>query len=195
MPPSSMSTAVKSHQAFFLAARTARAAGLVPPPRHLAALLQGRPFDFTHTRRAAPSDSGGSVPGRPACVSVRAPGPNDRLSVWNLPRSHAPTTVYASSVRHAISKSSPIERTVPSQDHPAAQRRLSPTSLTPPQRRRPRLLTLRSASVAFATSHALDQRGRSLGVPPRRRTHRQPPVLLLGPRRQLPLLDVTPQRD
>ena len=31
-------------------------------------------------------------------------------------------------------KSSPIERTVPSQVHPAAQRRLSPTSLAPTQR-------------------------------------------------------------
>src|SRR5262249_51509925 len=60
---------------------------------------------------------------------VRAAGQNDRLSVWNQPRSEAPCTLYASSVWHATSKSPPIERTVPSQVHPAAQRRLFPTSL------------------------------------------------------------------
>jgi hypothetical protein len=80
---------------------------------------------FAHTRRAGPCGSSESDSGRPACGSVRAPGPNDRLSVWNQPRSHAPGTVYASSVRHATNQSPPIERTVPSQVHPAAQRRLS----------------------------------------------------------------------
>src|SRR5262245_55313264 len=75
---------------------------------------------------------GASDSGRLACVSVRAPGPNDRLSVGDRPRSPAPYTVYASSVRHATSKGRPIERTVPSQVHPAAQRRPSPTALAPP---------------------------------------------------------------
>ena len=82
---------------------------------------------------SSPEPYGSKRCGRLACVAVRAPGPNDRLSVWNQPRSHAPCTVYASSVRHATNKSLPIERTVPSQVHPAAQRRLSPTSLSPPR--------------------------------------------------------------
>jgi hypothetical protein len=69
--------------------------------------LQGRRFDFTHTRRAGPSDRGGSVPGRPACASVRAPGPNDGLSVGDQPQSPAPYTVYASSVRATPNKRRP----------------------------------------------------------------------------------------
>jgi hypothetical protein len=59
---------------------------------------------------------------------------NDRLSVGDQPQSPAPYTVYASSVRHAVRQGPPIERTVPSQEHPAAQRRPFPTSLPPPPR-------------------------------------------------------------
>jgi hypothetical protein len=91
-------------------------------------------LDLPPTRHAAPCGGGESDSGRPACIAVRAPGPNDRPSVWDQPRSQAPCTVYASSVRHASSKNSPIERTVPSQVHPAAQRQPSPTALAPPQR-------------------------------------------------------------
>src|SRR5262249_29626319 len=101
-----MSMAVKPHQVFFLAARTDHAAGLVPLPPRLPALLQSvlspppsphpRPGEgggermllaFAYTRRAGPCGCGKSDSGRPACVSVRAPGPNDRLSVGNQPRS------------------------------------------------------------------------------------------------------------
>src|SRR5579871_4746651 len=95
---------------------------------------------LSHTRYPGPYNGGPSDSRRRACVSVRAPGPNDRLSVGNRPRFHPPCTVYASSVRHAINKSPPIERTVPSQVHPAAQRRLSLTSLGSRQRRCPRCL-------------------------------------------------------
>src|SRR5262249_11692662 len=69
---------------------------------------------------------------RLACPSVRAPGPNNRLSVGDLPPSPAPSAVSASSARHAPSKRPPLERTVPSQVHPAAPRRLSPTALDSP---------------------------------------------------------------
>ena len=106
-------------------------------------------------RRAAPSLLGGAKPsGRLACLSVRAPGPNDRLSVWNQPRSQAPCTLYASSVWHATNKSPPLERTVPSQVHPAAQRRLSPTWLAPLRPRRPRPLLLLRGSVVSTSPAA-----------------------------------------
>lgn len=147
----SMMMAVKSHQEFFVAARTDHAAGLVPSPGCVPALLPSilfPPPPSPHPRlgegggkrmlldfapgRLRPCGASPSAFGRLASASVRAPGPNDRLSVWDPPRPQAPGTVYASSVRHASSKSPPIERTVPSQVHPAAQRRLSPTSLGPP---------------------------------------------------------------
>src|SRR5262245_8962297 len=121
-----MSVAVKPLQAFFLVARTDHAAGRVPISRRLPALLPSilapppspqprRGEDggarmllaFAHTRRARPCRHGESDSGRLACASVRAPGPNDRLSVWDPPRSQAPCTVYASSVRHASTTSSP----------------------------------------------------------------------------------------
>src|SRR5262249_59809938 len=98
-----MSVAVKSRQAFFLAARTDHAVGLVPIPRHIPALSILAP----NTRLAWPWGGGESDPGRRACVSVRAPSPNDRLSVWDPPRAQAPATVYASTVRHATNKSLP----------------------------------------------------------------------------------------
>src|SRR5262249_19181953 len=150
-----MSMVVKPHQAFFLAARTDHAAGFVPLFRRLPALLLSillppPPSPHPSWGRAAAATECASASlthgalgrravlrallRRPACVSVRAPGPNDRLSVGNRPRSPAPPTVYASSVRHALVKSPPSERTVPSQVHPAAPRRLSPTTLTPPPR-------------------------------------------------------------
>src|SRR5262249_5064047 len=110
-----MRMAVKPHQAFFWAARTNHAAGLVPVPPRLPALLlsilspppsphprlgegggERMLLPFTPTQFAWPCGLGESDSGWPACVSVRAPGPNDRLSVWNLPRSQAPPTVYAS---------------------------------------------------------------------------------------------------
>src|SRR6516162_5922265 len=152
-----MSMAVKSHQAFFLAAQTDHAAGLVPVPRRVPALfpsiLSPPPsphprlgegggermlLPFTPRRRAGPCRGSESDSGRLACASVRAPGPNDRLSVGDRLRSPAPCTVYAQGVRHAVTESPPIERTVPSQVHPAAQRRLSPTALDSPPPRRSR---------------------------------------------------------
>src|SRR5262249_13059249 len=140
---------------------------------------------------------GECLSGRLACASVRAPGPNDRLSVWNLPRSQAPSTVYASSVRHACTESPPIERTVPSQVHPAAQRRPSPTTLPPPRPLRPPLLNISPASFLSSTRppRRLRRRGRRLGVTPRRRVPPQPPVLLPGAFRHLPVLHQTPQGD
>ena len=62
--------------------------------------------------------------------------PNNRLSVWNHLRSQAPSTVYAPGLRHAQARE-PTPRTngaFPA--HPAAQRRLSPTS--PHTRSQPR---------------------------------------------------------
>src|SRR5262245_58658249 len=128
---------VKPRQAFSLAARTDHAAGLVPSPGRVPAPLQGllsppplgpcpaggthrgggggRPVIVAMERHASPTGRGASTSGRLACVSVRAPGPNDRLSVGDRPRPPAPSTVYASSVRHATSKSPSIERTVPGQ--------------------------------------------------------------------------------
>src|SRR5262249_7387808 len=135
--------------------------------------------------------------GRLACLAVRARRPDDRLSVGDPPRSPAPSTVYAPGVRHAIFQSPPIERTVPSQDHPAAQRRLSPTWLTPPQPSRPRLILLRR-SVRYAARRvdALDRRGRCcFRVPPGRRADAQAPVLLGRSGGQLAVLDVAPQSD
>src|SRR5262249_37958501 len=169
-PPPSMSMAVKPHQAFFWAARTNPAAGLVPifarVPAVFPSMLSPPPLSphpgrgERRRRKHAPllrayatwlavwrwSKRLRSV----ACNSVRAPGPNDRLSVGNPRRFPAPCTVYAASVRHASSKSSPLERTVPSQVHPAAPRRLSPTSLDPPPRQSarlgpPRFVVLRSS--------------------------------------------------
>src|SRR5262249_56307630 len=190
-----MSTVVTTLHAFLLAARSSPAAGLMPLPRRLLALFRSRRFDFTHRRHAGPWDRGASATRRPACVAVRAPGPNDRLSVGDQPPSPAPYTVYASSVRHAVRKGPPIERTVPSQDHPAAPRRPFPTSLPPPPRQRPRLLSRRGSSVRSSTRGPIRQRRRCLGMAPRRRIHPQPPILFLGAFRQFPLLHVPPQGD
>src|SRR5262245_22464467 len=178
----SMSMAVKSHQAFFWATRTVRVAGLLPLLRRIPAVLPSilsppppspHPWlgeggggermlrTFADTRRTGPRGGDKSDSGRLVCASVRAPGPNNRLSVGDLPRSPAPVTVYASSVRHTTSQSPPIERTVPSQDHPAAQRRLSPTPLASlPRRQRPRILSSlvrvcpRQATAPYASAAA-----------------------------------------
>jgi hypothetical protein len=116
-----MSMAVKPHQAFFWPARTDHAAGLVPVPARLPALLPSifarrRPpltpggggrrrakmlLRFVHTRLAWRCGRGESDSGRLACSAVRAPGPDDRLSVGSQPRLPAPSTVYAQGVRHA----------------------------------------------------------------------------------------------
>jgi hypothetical protein len=103
-----MSMAVKPHQAFLVAARTSHAAGLVPTssrvPAFFQSILSPPPLSphrnvgesgggermllgITHARLAVPRSGGLSDSGRLTCVSVRAPGPNDRLSVWNRPRS------------------------------------------------------------------------------------------------------------
>src|SRR5262249_7274514 len=148
---------------------------------------------FAHTRRTWPWGGGESDSGRRACASVRAPGPNDRLSVGGQPRPPAPSTVYASSVRHATVKSSPIARTVPSQVHPAAQRRLSPTALALPRRRRPRFSPLVRSLLLVPPTRALHQRRGGLGVSPRGRTHPQAPILFPRPRGHVPVLQVTPQ--
>jgi hypothetical protein len=79
----SMSMAVKPHQAFLVAARTFHVAGLVPISSRVPAFFQS----VTQARLAGPLSGGRSDSGRLTCVSVRAPGPNDRLSVWNRPRS------------------------------------------------------------------------------------------------------------
>src|SRR5262249_15016420 len=115
---------------FSSAARTDRAAGIVPTLRRVCALLprilsppppspspgdggrrRGKSARLANPRRAGPCGRGKSVSGRLAYVSVRPPGPNDRLSVWGQPRPQAPSTLYASSVRHTSGESPPIERT------------------------------------------------------------------------------------
>src|SRR5262245_39529880 len=172
-PPSpSMRMVVKPLQAFFLAARTDRAAGLVPLSHRLPALfpsILSPPPPSPHPglgeggdgeRMLLPSPRPGplgrargsdSASGRLACASVRAPGPNDRLSVGDRPRPPAPSTVYASSVRHATSKSPSIERTVPGQ----VTRRQNDGSyrprLAPPRRLAARRLS--SPPLAFAVTH------------------------------------------
>src|SRR5262249_60774931 len=82
------------------------------------------------------------------------------------------------------------------QRHPAAPRRLPPSALASPHRP-PRFLLLPPPFVPPRTGgRALGKRGGGhLGVPPRRRTDAQLPVLPLGTLGHLPPPQVTPQRD
>src|SRR5262245_54866249 len=185
-----MRMVVKPHQAFFLAARTDHAAGLVPLAHRLLVLLPSilspppSPSlgcgEGGGERMLLPSPTPGQLArtkgcdcasGRLACASVRAPGPNDRLSVGDRPGSPAPSTVYALSVRHATSKSPSIERTVPGQ----VTRRQNDGPYRPrwahPRRRAPRRRCLPSVGCGGHAPPLSRQRRGGLGVPPRRRIH------------------------
>jgi hypothetical protein len=64
----------------------------------------------------------------------RAPGPDHRLSVWNLPRSQAPLTVYAFERPARLNIREPTHRTNGAlAGRPATERRPSPTRLCPPR--------------------------------------------------------------
>jgi hypothetical protein len=77
-----MRMAVKPHQDFFW-----RRGPTTPPASCRFPIASVFFCPFAHTPSAWPCGVGPSAFGRLACVSVRALGPNDRLSVWNLPRS------------------------------------------------------------------------------------------------------------
>src|SRR5262249_17822921 len=119
-----MRTAVKLHQAFFLGGadrprhrpRTDSHCVLAHPPSILSPpppsphpwLGEGGGgermlFVFPFTLGAAAPGSSSCL-WSAACFWVRAPGPNDRLSVGDRKQPPAPCTVYASSVRHASIK-------------------------------------------------------------------------------------------
>src|SRR5262245_25581326 len=211
-----MRMVVKPHQAFFLAARTDHAAGLMPMPRVPALLpsilsppppsppppaaagapAAGKECSSPHQHPARLPVPGGRQRFRSvACASVRAPGPDDRLSVGGRPRPPAPYAVYASGVRHASSKGPSIERTVPSQvtrrqnDGPYRPRLALPRRLTP-RRRYPLPVGSRGHAAPFS-----GQRRGGLGVPPPRRIDPQAPALPPGPFGPLAAPQVAPQRD
>src|SRR5262245_20974773 len=212
----SMRFTVKPPQAFFLAARTARAAGLVPIPSRL--LLSSRAF---FPRRRPPLTRGG---GRAAagkeCSSTSSPrGAPGRAALakalpvdWRASRSgrRARTTVYPWGTCHGPQHLMPCTRrasgTPAGRAHPSNERclyritrRHNGGSHRPHFPHRPRAATRLSSfsecccrCYGNAASHG--RRGR-LRVPPCRRIHPQPPILLLGPFRQLPPVQVTPQGD
>src|SRR5262249_50844230 len=150
------------HQALFLAARTVHAAGVVPPAGRVPALFPsilsppspspsrgwGR---ATAGKECSPPSSARDAQGRGlwggrAVGRRRASrsGRQARTTVypWGTrcgPRHLVPYTPRASGTPAV--KSAPIERTVPVQVHPAAERWPSPTALTSPHRQRARRLS------------------------------------------------------
>jgi hypothetical protein len=185
--PPSMRLAVKPHQVFFLAARTDPAAGLVPLLAGVRAFLQSipsppPPSPSPEEGRAAAgkecSSTSLSRDPRSRAAAARAlpvggvrlrPGagperPSIRGGPAGVPGTLVPYTPRASGTP-AI-KSLPIERTVPVQVHPAAERRLSPTSRAAhPGGVR---AALRPLVIAFALWHL----SRFTPLPPRRRVSR-----------------------
>jgi hypothetical protein len=137
-------------------------------------------------------------------VSVRfgpgAPRPDDRLSVWDRPRSQAPSTVYAPGVRHAESRAHPSNERCPC----GFTRRQNGGSLRPHARSAatsaaapgspPLTMDADDSRTDALRRYGLRLRSR-LGVTPRRRIDPQPPVLLLRACRHLAPLHVPPQRD
>ena len=206
--PPSMSLAVKSRQAFFLG-------GADRPRRRPPAGPCSRPCclrEHSFPVAALPSPALGEggdgermlldsvpqatrspvSPSSPrfrsaACLSVRAPGPNDRLSVGAR---CGPSTLYR------IRLGRPARQR--SRAHPSNERCLSRfTRRQNGDSLRPRLLphsggartALLPASVLVCPGHVggalhgYGLRGDLLRVAPCRRVHQQPPVLLLCPRR------------
>jgi hypothetical protein len=132
-------------------ARTVHAAGLVPAYRVRAVLFlsifsspphaltprggvrrRGKNAASTPGRAARRLAGKSSTRSRPACSFGPGTAPG-RPSIRVEPAT-VPSTFYRVRPKRParLNKSPPLERTVPSQDHPAAQRRLSPTWLLPP---------------------------------------------------------------
>ena len=185
-----MSVAVKPHQAFFRAARTAHAAGFVPLPRRVLALR------LRSHRRAGPG-GGGTSPSRSAGVRL-GPGARPEQPSIRVEPAMVPSTSYRVRLeRPARLKQGPTHRTngafagSPS-GTTAALADLACSTLTAAATTPPFSPVLVPPSTR---TRALHGHGRHLGAPPRRRTHAQPPVLLRGPFRHLPLVHVPPQGD
>jgi hypothetical protein len=204
---------VKPHQAFFWAARTDHAAGLLPmsralpgslPEHSFAAALPSPQVGGGRRRKNAPRLHPHAAHGArrrwrrplPSVGVLSGPGARPEQPSIRVGPATVPSTFYrVRRERPARQQQEPTHRTngALSGSPGGTTAALSDFASSTATAAAPRLCPLIRPLLFFIPAHALPLRRRGrLGVPPRRRADPQTPVLLLGPCWHLPPFDVTP---